>query len=455
MTKQPISLLASIAVLAAATAAAAQETKHAAGHAEGTLMLEDKKYALKHAAAYEATVDETEVVAVILSGQRIPAEAIKKALETESKGDFPEFKRPYLRLEFTRAGELRNWSAASNTISIGRSSSGKATGELQLQEGRAVGKASQEIDTEGMFPTGFEARFDVALLKAGELPVVAPQTRGPAANVKPTVTGTFKGNRKDAKIAYVSAHWREPFADQAGIVLVFTEKDHSKDKKPEMGASFGRFGSALIISLHEDGSIFGCQVVHGAHSKQGFTSLGKIRTNDFEYADGKVEGELTTDGQVETFGETWGADLKFVAPLGEVPTEFQPKQTSDAAAPKAKSSTAESTPTESDEDDESSASTSGLRGKDLPLAKDASGVEYKPLVGHVVYKSKSGVKAVAAELAASLKAQGWKSDGSDMVNPATAILKRKQAGASLTIFVKPAGDGVEVKMLTDGLEWDE
>ena len=37
-----------------------------------------------------------------------------------------------------------------------------------------------------------------------------------------------------------------------------------------------------------------------------------------------MEGELTTDGQVETFGETWEVKLKFVAPLGEIPPEFQP-----------------------------------------------------------------------------------------------------------------------------------
>jgi hypothetical protein len=45
--------------------------------------------------------------------------------------------------------------------------------------------------------------------------------RGPAANLKPTVTGVFKGNGKDAKLAYVSAHWRELFGDKPSMVLVF------------------------------------------------------------------------------------------------------------------------------------------------------------------------------------------------------------------------------------------
>ena len=72
----------------------------------------------------------------------------------------------------------------------------------------------------------------------------------------------------------------------------------------------------------------------------------------------------------------------------------------------------------------------------------------------LVFKSKSNVKSVCAELAAGLKAQGWKNDGMDMVNPQSSILKRKQGEATLTIFVKPDNGGSEVKMLTDGLSWD-
>lgn len=41
-----------------------------------------------------------------------------------------------------------------------------------------------------------------------------------------------------------------------------------------------------------------------------------------------------------------------------------------------------------------------------------------------------------------------------MVNPQSSILKRKQGEATLTIFVKSAGGGSEVKMMTDGLSWE-
>ncbi len=76
------------------------------------------------------------------------------------------------------------------------------------------------------------------------------------------------------------------------------------------------------------------------------------------------------------------------------------------------------------------------------------------MVGHLSFKSKSNTKSVCAELAAGLKAQGWKTEGHDMVNPNSSILRRKQGKASLTIFVKPADGGSEVKMMTEGLSWE-
>ena len=306
-----------------------------------------------------------------------------------------------------------------------------------------------------MIPSSFEVKFNVALLKAGEeLPASIPKKRGPAANVKPTVTGVFKGNSKDAKVAYVSARWGEPFNGKPGIVLVFTEKDHSKDNKPDFNASFGKFGSALIISLHEDGDIYGCQVVHSAMEKKNFSSLGSIEMSAFTDEEGKVEGELTTNGPVDTFGEKWEVKLKFVAPLGEIPKEYQvaePTKENEAAAKPA-------TTGESDEEAEPNESKSdlpGLKVKDLALTKDATNLRYNPVVEQLQFKSKSDVKSVCAELAANLKAQGWSNDGPDLVNPNSSILKRKRGEAALTIFVKPESGGSEVKVMTEGLSWED
>jgi hypothetical protein len=454
MARKFMSLLGMMAAIGISTLLAQGGAK--AG--EGTLSLEDKNYSLSNAVAYETTVNGEEAIAVVLSGQAISNEDLRKSMDEEKKGGFADFKRPFVVLDFSKAGQLKYWAAAAGGTSIGRRSAGKATGELKLQDGKVSGKASQPRDAEGMFPTAFDVRFDVKLLAAGEsLPPTVKKAPGPAANVQPTVTGTFKGNGKEAKIAYVSAHWREPFDGKPGIALVFTEKDHSKVKKPDFDAGFGKFGGALVIAVFEDGNIFSCQVVHSAHKKQGFSSVGQIRTNNFKFDEGKVEGELVTDGQLEFFGDTWEVNLKFVAPLGEIPKEFQvadTKKSDETKADKSKKQTNDDAADDS-EKPKSPPAKDQLNVKALALTKDATDLEYKTAVEHVVFKSKSNVKAVCAELTTNLKAQGWTNDGSDLITPASSILKRKRGDAALTIFVKPEGAGSQVQIFTEGLAWDE
>src|SRR5262245_58007003 len=409
MAKKLMSLLG-IAVIGGSATLVAQEGAKPANVGQGTLTLKGKNYPLKNAVAYETTVDGEEGIAVVLSGPTISSEKLNSARKSEKAGEIPDFRKPYVKLEFTKAGEFKGWGAGASDISLGRHSS-NATGELKLQDGRVIGKASQPNETEGMFPSGLDVRFDVRFLRVGES--LPPSKKpGPAANVKPTVTGEFKGNGKEAKLAYVSAHWREPFGDKPSIVLVFTEKDHSKDKKPDFNAGFGKFGSALIVSLHEDGDIFGCEVVHSALKHQNFSSIGTIKTNDFEYADGQVKGELTTDGQADIFGETWGVNIKFVAPLGEVPKEFQPpvaKEPEEKATDKTASDESE---TGLGEKPAAKSAENELKAKDLALTKDASDVEYKGLVEQLGFKSKANVKNACAELSSNLKGQGWTKEGS-------------------------------------------
>jgi hypothetical protein len=419
------------------------------------LMLQGKNYPLAHALAYETTVNDEEVIAVVLSGQAIPGEKLKEAREKEKEGEEPDFKRPFLKLQFTKKGALKFWSASAGDTSLGRRL-GNAKGELRLQDGRASGKASQPNEKEEMFSAGFDVRFDVALLRAGEsMPATVAKKPGPAANVKPSVTGVFKGNGKEAKLANVSAHWREPFSDKPSMVLVFTEKDHSKDKKPDFNAGFGKFGSALVVSLHEDGDIFGCEVAHSALKHQNFSSIGKIKTNNFQFADGKVQGELTTDGQAEVFGETWEVNVKFVAPLGEIPKEFQVADSEKRETNATDEPATIKSATKLSEKAAPKPAGDKLNVKDLALTKDASDVEYNQLVEQLNFKSKTNVKSVCAELAANLKAQGWTKEGSDLVTAASSILKRKRGDADLTIFVHPENGGSKVQIMTEGLSWDE
>src|SRR5438093_9326478 len=129
MAKKFIGLLAGMAVICGAATLLAQEgAKPAKG--EGMLMLQDKNYPLTHAVAYETTVNGEEVIAVVLSGQAISSEKLKEAIEKEKDSGFADFKRPFLKLDFAKAGQLKFWSAAAGGTSLGRRL-GNATGELK------------------------------------------------------------------------------------------------------------------------------------------------------------------------------------------------------------------------------------------------------------------------------------------------------------------------------------
>jgi hypothetical protein len=134
---------------------------------------------------------------------------------------------------------------------------------------------------------------------------------GLKAEDKAPVSGVFKGNGKEAKLAHASTRKGSEFMDKPTIELIFTEKDHSKDKQAYIKAGFGDYGSALIITIKEDGKIIGCQVAHAAHEKMGFSSLGSINMKDFKMQGGKITGNIKTDGEVKTFGETWEVNIKF------------------------------------------------------------------------------------------------------------------------------------------------
>jgi len=418
----------------------------------GTLTLSNKNWLLKHALAYEMPGDDEGKIVVVLSGQAITNEQLKKAMDPEGEGGYASFKKPFLQLVFTKRGELKYWSAVAGSTTVGNHSGSTATAELKAGDGRVTGKATQVVEPDATFPSSFDVHFETPLLKAGDsLPQSTVTKGGPAANIKPTVNGTFKGNGKDAKLTYVSARWGEPFDGKPGIVLVFTEKDHSKDNKPDFNASFGKFGSALVISMHDDGEIYGCEVTHNAMQKKGFSSIGHLEATDFVYGNGKVEGELTTNGDAEFFGEKWEVKIQFAAPLGEVPKELQGSGSPKEETKATKSSTTE----ESGEETESKSAADAPRAHALALTKDASEVQYNQLVEQLQFRSKSEVKSACKELAANLKAQGWSNDGPDLVNSNSSILKRKRGKATLTIFVKPENGGSEVKMMTEGFSWEE
>ena len=262
--------------------------------------------------------------------------------------------------------------------------------------------------------------------------------------VKATVSGKFIGNGKSAAIKYVMVEEREPFSDKEAIKLIFTEKDPATVKKPSWDASFGKLGSALVLSVDYDGGIFGCEVSHSAHSKRGFSALGEIKMVEFKMAGGNVTGHVSTGKELDAFGEKWEVDLTFAAPLPEK------LRNAPAAAPKP----ATSEPGEPAKKKEPKpAAGPRIAARKLPLPKDATDVEFKEIVNQIQFSSARPVDVVAKEFSANLKQQGWKEGAGSLMGKKNAILKRQQGGAKLTIMVQPAAEGSVVKIFTEGLDW--
>ncbi len=259
---------------------------------------------------------------------------------------------------------------------------------------------------------------------------------------KPIIKGSFLGDGKDGKLQYLIVQTREPFNDQSAIRLIFTEKDPSKSKKPDFDAGFKKLGSALILSVFKDGSIFGCEVAHTAHPKSPFSSIGKIKITDFKVTDTEVSGHVTTGGEDDAFGQKWNVDLKFSAPLpkGAFAAASEP-------APEPKKS-------DKEKEDEAPATTGPkIPVADLPLPAAARDVEYKSLVEQIAFSAEASVSVVANDFSAKLKQKGWKEAPGSLMGKTNAILKRKMNDAELTIMVQPAGKGCTVKIFAKGFDW--
>lgn len=286
------------------------------------------------------------------------------------------------------------------------------------------------------------AALSIALFVASLANAQAPDKVEPP--VKPTVSGKFVGNGKNAAIKFVVVEEHEAFSGKEAVTLIFTEKDPAKAKKPSFDAMFGKLGSALILNVHHDGGIFGCQVAHSAHQKQGFSSIGQIKMVDFKIAGGNASGHVSTGKELDTFGEKWDVDLTFAAPL--------PAKLRNAPAAAAKPAASEAVEPVKDSP-KPVARGPLIAARKLPLPKDAADVEFKSTVNQIQFSSGRPVEAVAKEFSANLKQQGWKDAAGSLMGKQNAILRREQGDAKLTIMVQPAAAGSVVKIFTEGLDW--
>ena len=125
------------------------------------------------------------------------------------------------------------------------------------------------------------------------------------------VSGVFKGNDQPAKLIFVSAHKDTAFAGNGTIKLVFTEKDHSKDERPDLKALFGDYGSALMIGIQADGKVVTCDITHEAFTQKPISSPLSVKMSEFKNEGGQISGKLMTEGKQEAFGQSWEVNLIF------------------------------------------------------------------------------------------------------------------------------------------------
>jgi hypothetical protein len=107
IAKKIVRLVVALAVSCGSATLFAQEGTKPANLGEGTVMVNGKNYPLKNAVAYETTIDGEDGIAVVLSGPTISSEKVNEGRKSEKKGEPSDFRRPYVKLEFTKTREFK------------------------------------------------------------------------------------------------------------------------------------------------------------------------------------------------------------------------------------------------------------------------------------------------------------------------------------------------------------
>jgi len=131
------------------------------------------------------------------------------------------------------------------------------------------------------------------------------------ARADTSISGTYLINGKPVQLKYAKAIKGEQFDNKDTTLVVLSEKDASKSKKPDNDAMFGKLGGALVLTITADGELVGTQIVK---DKVQFSASGPIKLTDYKAEGGNVSGKVATDGQQEFFKDTWQVDVTFSVP---------------------------------------------------------------------------------------------------------------------------------------------
>ncbi|HEY2396203.1 MAG TPA: hypothetical protein VGH81_09540 [Rudaea sp.] len=126
--------------------------------------------------------------------------------------------------------------------------------------------------------------------------------------------GKYVANGKDGKLAYLSAKKGEPFSGRPVTILIFSEKDASKDARADFHAQMGDLGDALVVHLSkgdDEWRVIGTEFAHSALKHSGASGSGIVSAKDVSLANGEISGHLVTEPNADLFDEPLTVDLKF------------------------------------------------------------------------------------------------------------------------------------------------
>lgn len=292
-------------------------------------------------------------------------------------------------------------------------------------------------------------RFSALLmLVLGFGPGLPAQDIASAKKVEPPkpCEGTLQLDGKTYKLEHVVVYETKAF-DEDAIAVLLSDKSISIEKvKKSLADGKGSDDSLFLFQPHVKVTFTPAGEAQYCNAWADNFSLsvsGTKLSGEFQIKDGRVTGKTALandeDGRSKgTFTATFNAPL---LKHSGTATPTKPAEPKPAGKP--------------DETPKPKAAAGGaINVHDLPLPKDATQVEYKKIVQQLTCSSATDHKTLAKFLTEQLAAQGWKTAGSDLVGPVSAILRRERGEAELTLFVKPEGNGSKITVMTKGLSWE-
>jgi hypothetical protein len=281
---------------------------------------------------------------------------------------------------------------------------------------------------------------------------IAQSPAGKAPEEK-AIEGTLTLGGKTYKLVSVAAYEAKVF-DETFVNVLACDKAIPMDKLKAALAKDGTDDSFMLwepnvkITFKANGEPMSMNSWAGGHS----LSISGSGSGELTIKDGVARGKFATTGE-DSKGK---CDFTFNVPMTVAPVKKDDAKKSLPAGgsgeqpkgmPRAEKAEAEPS--------KPSKPKPTLSIYKVPLPKDAANVGYKTLVEQLKFSSPTSHTALAKSFSDQLAAAGWKKADDDLVAAKSAILKRKQGAAELTIMIKPAEGGSSVIIFAENLNWEK